>query len=88
MKSNYFHLLIVALTIHIFSVHCRLLYYLNPEVVNGKARSVDHASPGIDILGILLNIKAFTRSVRIGPKWSGGPFFPLTPLQVAGNALA
>ena len=34
MKSNYFHLLIVALTIHIFSVHCRLLYYLNPEVVN------------------------------------------------------
>ncbi len=34
MKSNYFHLLIVALTIHIFSVHCRLLYYLNPEVVS------------------------------------------------------
>ena len=37
MKSNYFHLLIVALTIHIFSVHCRLLYYLNPEVVNKHA---------------------------------------------------
>jgi len=34
MKSNFFHLLIVALTIHIFSVHCRLLYYLNPEVLN------------------------------------------------------
>ena len=32
MKTNYFRLLIVALTIHIFSVHCRLLYYLNPEV--------------------------------------------------------
>ncbi len=27
-----FNLLIIALTIHIFSVHCRLLYYLNPEV--------------------------------------------------------
>ena len=26
------NLLIIALTIHIFSVHCRLLYYLNPEV--------------------------------------------------------
>jgi hypothetical protein len=32
MKTNYFRLLIVALTIHIFSVHCKLLYYLNPEV--------------------------------------------------------
>ena len=42
----------------------------------GKARSVDHPSPGLDILGILLNIKSFTRSVRIGPKWSGGPIFP------------
>jgi hypothetical protein len=33
MKMNFIHLLIVALIIHFFSVHCRLLYYLNPEVV-------------------------------------------------------
>lgn len=32
MKFKPIHLLIIALTIHIFSVHCKLLYYLNPEL--------------------------------------------------------
>ncbi|NQU32408.1 MAG: helix-turn-helix domain-containing protein [Bacteroidetes bacterium] len=32
MKSKPINLLIIALTIHIFSVHCKLLYYLNPEL--------------------------------------------------------
>lgn len=33
MKYKPIHLLIIALTIHIFSVHSKLLYYLNPELV-------------------------------------------------------
>jgi hypothetical protein len=32
MKPQHFNKLIIALSIHIFSVHCRLLYYLNPEI--------------------------------------------------------
>ncbi len=32
MKPKHFNLLIIALSIHIFSVHCRLLYYINPEI--------------------------------------------------------
>jgi hypothetical protein len=31
-KSKLFDTLIIALTIHIFSVHAKLLYHLNPEV--------------------------------------------------------
>ncbi len=30
MKQKHFNKLIIALSIHIFSVHCKLLYYLNP----------------------------------------------------------
>ena len=37
MKPKHFNKLIIALSIHIFSVHCKLLYYLNPEI------SIKHA---------------------------------------------
>jgi hypothetical protein len=46
---------------------------------SGKAKSVDHFSPKRDILGNPQNTKAFIWSIRIGPRWSRGPFFPLTP---------
>jgi len=39
MKFKPLHLLIIALTIHIFSVHSKLLYYLNPELLNKPAFS-------------------------------------------------
>lgn len=32
MKKQSINILIIALTVHIFSVHARLLYYLNPEI--------------------------------------------------------
>ena len=32
MKPKHFKILIIALSVHIFSVHTRLLYYLNPEI--------------------------------------------------------
>ena len=51
--------------------------------LNGKTGSVDHPSPERDILGKLQNNKAFTWSIRIGPKWSGGPFFPACIVVVA-----
>ena len=47
----------------------------------GKTGSVDHPAPERDIFGKPQNTKAFTWSTRIGPKWSGCPFFPLIPLN-------
>ncbi len=39
MKPKHFNKLIIALSIHIFSVHCKLLYYLNPEISTKQAFS-------------------------------------------------
>ena len=39
MKPKHFNKLIIALSIHIFSVHCKLLYYLNPEITIKQAFS-------------------------------------------------
>ena len=45
----------------------------------GKTGSVDHPSPGEDLLGRYQNTKAFSWSTRIGPKWSSCSFFPIDP---------
>ena len=45
--------------------------------MTGNTGSIDHSSPGWDILGKLQNTKALNWSTRIGLKWSGCPFFPL-----------
>ena len=34
MKKQMINILLISLAIHIFSVHSRLLYYLNPETLN------------------------------------------------------
>ena len=39
MKPKHFNKLIVALSFHIFSVHSRLLYYLNPEILTKQGFS-------------------------------------------------
>ena len=47
------------------------------EMIGGKTRSFDHPSPECEELIINLNIRSFALSTRFGPKWSGGPFFPV-----------
>jgi hypothetical protein len=46
------------------------------EVYIGKTRSFDHPSPEYDKLFKHQITRPFVLSIRIGPKWSGGPFFP------------
>ena len=56
-------------------------------ILIGKAGSVDHPSPEYDKLFKHQNAKVFALSIRIGPKWSGGPFFPLKgPVSLFLNA--
>jgi hypothetical protein len=45
--------------------------------LTGKTRSFDHPSPEYDKLFKHQIIRPFALSIRIGPKWSRGPFFPL-----------
>ena len=59
MKPKHFNILIIALSIHIFSVHTRLLYYLNPEISTKQGFSYLN----IDELTILAMVFALAYSV-------------------------
>jgi hypothetical protein len=51
------------------------MFYM--PVPGGKARSFDHPSPEYGKLFKHQITRPFALSIRIGPKWSRGPFFPV-----------
>jgi hypothetical protein len=44
---------------------------------NGKIGGIDQPSPELGDFGKSQKTKLFGWSVRIGPRWSGGPFFSI-----------
>ena len=63
------NLLIIALTIHIFSVHSRLLYYLNPELDQKPSFSfININEPTVLAMVVALAYSLATLSVVVGSK--------------------
>lgn len=70
MKFKPIHLLIIALTIHIFSVHSKLLYYLNPELNVKPAFSfLNFNEPTILAMAFALAYSLATFAVISSTKW-------------------